>query len=175
MRLRTSSMIVLLLLAGGYRVRSNDPAASEQGPPGKSVLEVVNDSGKVFTFSMAELARLPQKEIEAKDHKGDQAKYAGVLVATVLTKADVTLGASLKGKLLANSLVVEAADKYRVVFSLPEIDPAWTDNVVLLATSRNGEPLDTAHGPFQIVVPGEKRHSRWVKQVARLAVRSDSK
>jgi len=40
-----------------------------------------------------------------------------------------------------------------VVFSLPEIDPDWTDNVVLLATSRNGEPLDASHGPLHVVVP----------------------
>jgi DMSO/TMAO reductase YedYZ molybdopterin-dependent catalytic subunit len=170
MNLRTFSLIVLLVLASGYRASSDQPA-----PAITPTLEVVNESGKAFIFSVAELAKLPQKEIEAKDHKGDQAKYNGVLLASVLAKADVTLGAPLKGKLLANYLVVEAADKYRVVFSLPEVDPEWTDNVVLLATSRNGEPLDAAHGPFQIVAPQEKRHSRWVKQVVRLVVRTDSK
>jgi DMSO/TMAO reductase YedYZ molybdopterin-dependent catalytic subunit len=175
MRPGKSSIVVLVVLAGGYRAWSNEPGPAKQEPAIQAALAVVNEAGKTFSFTIEELAKLPQKEIEAKDHKGDQAKYAGVLLASVLTKADVTLGASLKGKLLANSLVVDAADKYRVVFSLPEVDPEWTDNVVLLATSRNGEPLDAAHGPFQIIVPGDKRHSRWVKQVSRLAVRSDSK
>jgi|SRR5579863_1134647 len=170
MRRYTTTVIVLLMLAGGYRAWSGEPQPSK-----KPVLEVVNESGKAFTFTVTDLAKLPQKEIEATDHRGDNAKYAGVLLANVLGQAEATLGAPLKGKLLANYLVVEAADKYRVVFSLPEIDPEWTENPPLVATSRNGEPLDAAHGPIQIIVPAEKRHSRWVKQVVKLTVRSDSK
>jgi DMSO/TMAO reductase YedYZ molybdopterin-dependent catalytic subunit len=175
-----TGVMIVLVLAGGYQAWSDVPrlskqAQSEQPQPKQTILEVVNDAGKTFTFTLADLAKLPQKEIDATDHKGDKAKYAGVLLANVLRQADVSLGASLKGKLLVNFLVVEAADKYRVVFSLPELDPEWTDKPVLLATTRNGEPLDAAHGPLQIVVPAEKRHSRWVKQVARLTVRSDSK
>jgi DMSO/TMAO reductase YedYZ molybdopterin-dependent catalytic subunit len=148
----------------------------EPGPAAAApLLEVVNESGKAFSFSAADLAELPQKELKAKEHSGDEATYKGVLVASVLKEADVILGERLRGKMLTNHLLVEASDKYRALFSLPEVDPDWTDHVVLLATSRNGEPLDAAHGPLQLVVPGDKRHSRWVKQVVRLTVRSDSK
>ena len=123
---------------------------------------------------MNDLARLPQREVTARDHKGDDAKYSGVLISEILRQADVPLGERLRGKLLTNYLLVEAADKYRVVFSLPEVDPDSTDNVVLLARSRNGAALDEAHGPLQLVLPQEKRHSRWVKQVARMAVRGET-
>jgi len=157
----------LVCAAAGY---------SEPGPPSTpAALEVINESGKAFSLSAAEFAKLPQKELKARDHSGDEATYRGVLVASVLKQADVTLGERLRGKMLANYLIVEASDKYRALFSLPEVDPDWTDNVVVLATSRNGEPLDAAHGPLQLIVPGDKRHSRWVKQVIRLTVRSDSK
>ncbi len=142
---------------------------------GAAILEVVNEAGKVFTFIAAELAKLPQKELKAKDHSGYDATYGGVVVAEVLKKADVNLGERLRGKLLTNHLIVEASDKYRALFSLPEIDPDWTDTITLLATSRNGQALDEKHGPLQIVVPGDKRHSRWVKQVIRLTVRSETK
>jgi len=169
-------MIALVALAGGFRVWSSEVQnQSNQALAKQPTLEVVNESGKTFTFTLADLAKLPQNEIEATDHKGDKAKYAGVLLSNVLAQAEESLGASLKGKLLANYVVVEAVDKYRVLFSLPELDPEWTDKPVLLATTRNGKPLDAAHGPVQIVVPAEKRHSRWVKQVARMTVRSDSK
>jgi DMSO/TMAO reductase YedYZ molybdopterin-dependent catalytic subunit len=154
------------LLACGSDSRS-EPAVA----PGPVLLEVINESGKAFTFTAADLTKLPQRELKAKDHSGDEATYGGVLVAEVLKKADVTLGEKLRGKLLVNHLLIEASDKYRVAFSLPEIDPDWTDNIVLLATSRNGEALDAAHGPLQVIVPGDKRHSRWVKQVVRLSVR----
>jgi DMSO/TMAO reductase YedYZ molybdopterin-dependent catalytic subunit len=158
------------LLAWGSSSRS-EPAAS----PGPALLEVVNESGRAFTFTAADLAKLPQRELTAKDHSGDEGTYGGVLIAEVLKKADVSLGERLRGKLLVNHLLVEASDKYRVIFSLPEIDPDWTDNVVLLATSRDGKPLDANHGPLQVIVPGDKRHSRWVKHVVSLSVRNDSK
>lgn len=143
--------------------------------PPAVALEIVNEGGKSLTLSAAELARLPQKQLKAKDHKGDEATYSGVLMATVLEQTEAALGERLRGKALTGYLVVEAADKYRVLFSLPEIDPESTDNVVLLALSRNGEPLDKAHGPLQLVVPTDKRHARWVKQVVRLVIRNDSK
>jgi hypothetical protein len=34
----------------------------------------------------------------------------------------------MKGKRLTNCLVVEAADGYRAVIALPELDPTFTDN-----------------------------------------------
>ena len=125
------SIVALGLLAAGPVVRSDEPNAA---PP--MLLEVVHGEGKAVQITAADLAKLPQKEVAAKDHQGDEAKYAGVLVSDVLKSAEVALGEHLRGKLLTQYLVVEAADKYRVVFSLPEVDPDWTDNVVLLATSR---------------------------------------
>jgi hypothetical protein len=167
---RFLSIVVLGLLTAGAGVASDEP----NSPP-PAALEVVNEAGKTVSFTAAELAKLPQKEVAAKDHKGEKAIYAGVLVADVLKSADVALGERLRGKLLTRYLMVEAVDKYRVVFSLPEIDPDWTDNVVVLAHSRDGALLDAAHGPLQIVLPAEKRHSRWVKQVVRLTICTDAK
>ena len=158
-----------LFALAGLNVTANVSKADEP------VLEVVNESAKSFSYQLADLAKLPQREIIAKDHRGETAKYAGVELIAVLKQSQVVSGPNLKGPLLTNSLLVEAADKYRVVFSLPEIDPEWTDNVVLLATSRNGQPLNAAHGPFQIIVPHDKRHGRWVRQVIRLTVRSEAK
>jgi hypothetical protein len=59
---------------------------------------------------------------------------------------------------------------YRVVFALAELDPGYTDRVILLADRADGQPLDSKTGPFRIVVPGEKRMARWVRQVIVLKV-----
>jgi len=45
-----------------------------------------------------------------------------------------------------------------------------TDKIVLLAVSRDGASLDAAAGPLRIIVPGEKREARWVRQVTELEV-----
>ena len=170
MRNRHLFLAALVVPIFSVRVQSDEPAV-----PAPARLEVVNDAGTTFKFTLADLEQLSKQDVTAKDHKGEHAKYTGVLVADVLKQAEVKLGGQLRGKLLANYLLVEASDNYRVVFSLPEIDPESTDAVALLAYSRNAVPLDAAHGPFQIVVPAEKRHARWVKRVVRLTVRSDSK
>ena len=71
---------------------------------------------------------------------------------------------------LSKFLLVEAADGYRVVFALPELDPAFRDVVVLVADRRDGQPLSTGEGPLRLVVPHEKRWARWVRQVNALKV-----
>ena len=72
---------------------------------------------------------------------------------------------------MALYLLVEAADGYRVVFALPELDPAFTERMVLLADHRDGQPLTTTEGPLRLVVPDDKRHARWVRQVGSGTVR----
>jgi hypothetical protein len=47
---------------------------------------------------------------------------------------------------------------------LSEQDPELTDRVILLADAKDGQPLAPNEGPFRIIVPGEKRAARWVRQ-----------
>jgi DMSO/TMAO reductase YedYZ molybdopterin-dependent catalytic subunit len=148
------------------------PASKEQEPKEAGSLTLMNESGKVTTLSAAAFAKLPRQTLKVKDHSGTVATYEGTSLAEVLGAAQVTLGKNLKGPLLANCLLVEAVDGYRVVFSLPEIDPENTDHMVLVADRINGQPLDAKHGPYRLVVPHDKRFSRWVRQVSRISVRS---
>jgi hypothetical protein len=92
-------------------------------------------------------------------------------VGEVLKRAGAKLGERLRGQAHAAYLLVEAADGYRVVFALPELDEAYTDRVVLLADHRDGRPMAPPEGPFRLVVPGEKKHARWVRMVGSLVVR----
>jgi hypothetical protein len=68
-------------------------------------------------------------------------------------------------------VLVEAADGYRAVFALPELDAGFTDRKIYLATMRDGKPLSEKEGPFRIVVPDDKRPARWVRQVTALRIR----
>ena len=65
---------------------------------------------------------------------------------------------------------MQAADGYRVVFALPELDPGFTDRVILLADRADGHPLDSKIGPYQVIVPGEKRMARSARQVTTLKI-----
>jgi hypothetical protein len=132
-------------------------------------ISVQNESGATIKMTAAEIAALPHEQISVDDH-GKTVRFEGVPVRLVLEKAGVTFGDTLRGKRLANCLLVEAADGYRVVIALPELDPGFTDRVILLADRADGHPLDSKEGPFRIVVPGEKRMARWVRQVTALRV-----
>jgi len=143
--------------------------AGQTKPAGS--LAVVNESGKLTTVSATAFAKLPRKTVKATDHAGVLATYDGVSLVGILRSAKTTLGKDLKGALLANCVLVEAADGYRVVFSLVEIDPELTDNVVLVADRKDGKVLDDQEGPYRLVVPSDKRHMRWVRQVTQIAVR----
>jgi len=76
----------------------------------------------------------------------------------------------MRGKRLASCLLVEAADGYRAIIALPEIDPDFTDKQIVLAYLQDGKPLDAKAGPYRIVIPDERRMARWVRQVTTLKI-----
>jgi len=157
-------MIVLCWTASIVAVRAGEKSKDTAS------LAVRNESGKETLISAEAFAKLPRHTLKAKDHAGVLATYEGVSLAELLRVAGVTLGKDLKGPLLANGLVIHAADNYKVVFSLSEIDPANTDNVVLVADRKDGKALDAKEGPYRLVVPHDKRHARWVRQVIDISV-----
>jgi hypothetical protein len=118
---------------------------------------------------------MTRRSLKVKDHEGRETVFDGVLVADILKKAGVRQGKELRGEFLSWYLVVDAADGYRVIFSLPELDEVFTDRIVLLADRKDGKPLSEREGPFRIVVPDEKRAARWVRQVVSLTIRRSDK
>ena len=72
---------------------------------------------------------------------------------------------------LASYLVVEAADGYRAVFALPELAPGVHRPRHPARRPRAGSRSTADEGPLRVIVPGEKRHARWVRQVVTLMAR----
>jgi DMSO/TMAO reductase YedYZ molybdopterin-dependent catalytic subunit len=71
----------------------------------------------------------------------------------------------LRGENLGKYVLVKASDGYEVVFSLPEIDPDFSEKIILLANEVDGKPLSASEGPFRLVVPQDKKHARWIRQL----------
>ena len=132
-------------------------------------LTVQTESGKQTVLARADIEALPHVKVTT-DASGVSATFEGVPLRAVLEKAGVGFGETLKGKRMASCLLVEAADGYRVVIALPEIDPAFTDKQIVLAFLKDGKPLDAKEGPYRIVIPDEKRMARWVRQVTTLKI-----
>jgi hypothetical protein len=132
-------------------------------------LTVQTESGKQTVLTRADIEALEHVKVTTST-AGVSTTFEGVAVKALLEKAGVGFGESIKGKRMASCLLVEAADGYRVVLALPELDPAFTDKQVVLAFLKNGKPLDDKEGPYRIVIPDEKRMARWVRQVTALKI-----
>jgi hypothetical protein len=144
-------------------------SARAQTPPGAS-LRVTGKVERPLVISEADLQALPRKRLTVTDDKGARVTYDGVEVAHLLRRAGVPLGRQLRGASLKLYVIVEASDGYHVVFALPEFDPDFTDRIIMLADHRDDHVLASPEGPFRLIVAGERRHARWVREVATLDV-----
>jgi len=133
-------------------------------------LNVKGEVERQLKLSLVDLSKLPRHSVQAKNHDGQESKYEGVGLGEVLQLAGVKFGKELHGKAVAAYLLVEAADGYQAAFALTELDSAFTDRVILLADHCDNEPLPATTGPLQVIVPHEKRHAPWVRQVTTLTV-----
>ncbi len=132
-------------------------------------LAVQNENGKQAVLTRADIEALPHIKVSG-NASGGSATFEGVALRAVLEKGGVEFGQSMKGKRMASCLLVEAADGYRVVIALPELDPAFTDKQIVLAFLKDGKPFDDKEGPYRIVIPDEKRMARWVRQVTKFKI-----
>jgi len=132
-------------------------------------LQITEGQGHVTSITPEQLAKMPHVTVDTKDHDAP-AQFEGVPMAAVLGAAGVTMGDTLRGPRLTEALLVEAADGYKVVFALAEFDPAFATREIILADKRDGKPLGGKEGPFRIVVPGDKRPARWIRQVTSMKV-----
>ena len=138
------------------------PSAPSAATAGAGAIIVENTrADKTVTLSAAELAKLPRAEIEAgKQHR----KYSGVPLSELLRAAGVEWGGKCS-PLLTCYVLVESVDGYRVLFSIPEIDPQQRHQMVILADRCDGKPLSGRDGPYQTIEEDAKERGRWVKQV----------
>jgi hypothetical protein len=125
--------------------------------------------GPDFSYSAAELASLAQHTVMTTDH-GKPVTFEGVLLTDMLAKVATPAGEAFHHTAAAHYLVAEGRDGYRAVFAWAELDSSFTDKAIYVATKRDGKPLPANDGPFQLVVPGEKRNARWVRQLTVLRI-----
>jgi DMSO/TMAO reductase YedYZ molybdopterin-dependent catalytic subunit len=137
-------------------------------------LELRGDLPNPRRIDASDLQKLPRAETHTTDthNPGKASVYAGTPLVDVLKAGGLVLDSGMPGirETVTVTVLIEAADGYRAVFSLAELNPELTDRVVLLADTKDGQPLPPQEGPFRIIVPGEKRPVRWVRQVRTIVV-----
>ena len=156
--------LIVFLICGVFVCASAQKAAPDV------LLTVGGEVDHPMKLTRADLDNFARQALRAKDHDGKEYKYEGVAIVDILQKAGLKFGDALRGKALATYLLVEAADGYQAVYALPEFDPPTNDRLILLADRQDGAAFPAAAGPLKVIVPGDKTHARWVRQVKSLTV-----
>ncbi len=117
------------------------------------------------TITMSVFQDMRQSVVMAKAHDEKVHRYTGVSLADLLTKTGVILGDSAKRQTVNSYIIVTAADNYKAIYTVAELDPLFANRLIILANRQDKKPLPQQDGPFQMIVPGEKKHARWVRQV----------
>lgn len=140
-------------------------------PPslGAQSLVVRRADGFDITLDSARIAALPRVAFEAVDH-GTSKRFEGVAVTALLRAADAGPVDSLRGPALRRALVFVGRDGYTGLIALPELDTGLGGTKVYAVDREQGQPLSTEHGPWRIIVVGDSRASRWVRQLMRIEV-----
>jgi hypothetical protein len=137
-----------------------------------ATLQVTGPAGQTIALNARDLDAMPRETVNVTDEKGSQIAYGGVPVNEILRRVGTPSGKDIRGKSLTLYLLVSASDGYHAVFALAELDPIFSNRHILLVDLRDGKPLAANEGPFRIVVPDEKRHARWVRNVTSLTVKN---
>jgi DMSO/TMAO reductase YedYZ molybdopterin-dependent catalytic subunit len=148
------------------------PIATQMATPQKSapILVVEGAVDHRLELSAADLAGMPRAQAMITDHDGAKKNYDGVPLTEILQRAGVPLGDKLRGQALTLGFVVEAADGYKVAFTLSELDSNFGNKTVILADRVDGAPLTGDEAPLRVIVPGEKHLARSARMVKRIVV-----
>jgi hypothetical protein len=121
-------------------------------------------------LSVADVAALPHVTIAAVEHGGASAQFSGVSLAALLHAAGAPVGDAVRELAARSYVVVHATDGYVTVFTLAELDPTAATCAPIVADARNGAPLSTQNGAFEVIAPCDKTHARWARNVDALTV-----
>ncbi len=168
MRRTVSAAVILLLLGFSAWAQQAAPPKPSSGP---SDVKISGAMTTPMDLTVADLKAMPRKTLHVDNvHSKKSEVYEGVLIEDLLQKAGVPQGEQLRGQSMATYVLVEAADNYRVLFSLEEFNSSFMDSEIILADTMDGAPIPGALGPFRLVAPHEKRPARWVEMVKSITV-----
>jgi hypothetical protein len=164
---RSRSYVTCVLLMCGSTLVSTQ--ATPQGTA-TSTLTIAGDVRTPLSITPAEFKGMARTSVEVKDEDGRMVKYEGVLVGELLKRAGATLGSDMRGNAMTTYVLASASDGYQVLFSLAELDPAFTSSDIIVADTVDGKPLFAYQGPLRIVSPRDARPARSIRMLQRLDV-----
>jgi DMSO/TMAO reductase YedYZ molybdopterin-dependent catalytic subunit len=112
----------LLIWLAGWVFFSQAGRAQQPAKVGPSEVTIGGSVATPLTVSAQELKKMPHTTVRVTNPRSHKEEvYEGVALATLLKQAGVPQGEQMRGPWMASYVLAEAADGYRVVFSLAEL------------------------------------------------------
>ena len=159
------SKLSFLLASALYLPGADSPVLRVEGAAGRDGV-----AKPPLTLTPEDLGNMSHATARVRTRDGAERTYEGVLLSEILKRAGQPLGEELRGSLLSKYVLAVAHDGYRVLFSLPEIDPAFSDGRIIVAYKVDGKPLPDREGPLRFVIPAEKREARWIRMIEKIEI-----
>ena len=117
----------------------------------------------------AQRSTLPRHAVEARIHD-TTLQCEGVALVDLLRSSGAIPDGRVGSPHLSRYVLAEGRDGYRVLFSLAELDPGTGNRDVFVVDACGGRPLNDADGPVRLLVPGDVRAARSVRQLHAVTV-----
>ena len=124
--------------------------------------------GEVLPIDPARLEGLVKAEVRVMED-GRTVTYSGVALASLLEKQVPGSGTMSGLRSISDAVIlIRGTDGYQAAVSAAAVamDPNGTR--YLVATARDGKPLDKGQGPIRLIIPADPKHARWVKDVQKI-------
>lgn len=132
---------------------------------------VISDlSGADRVMTSQEIGALPAVQVTVAvepGHGPPQRTYEGPLLWAVLERAGVVHADKFREQ-VRQMVTVAGSDGYTVLLALGEISPEFEGKQVIVAERADGQPLASGH--LRLIVPGEKRAGRSVRDLVRIGI-----
>jgi hypothetical protein len=133
--------------------------------PPESLLLAADPYHAPVALSPADFRALPHVTITVHNtHTNATETYSGVPLSTLLAMINAPIGKEFREEALTSYLIASGSDGYSVLLSLAEVDPSFHAGQVLVADTRDGQPLAKS-GPLELIVSDDKRPTRWVRSL----------
>lgn len=134
-------------------------------------LKVTVQGRDTVVLTPADLKALPRAKATFTAH-GKPITYEGALLNAALKQAGVVSGDRLMGRYLNQVVIARGSDGFTSTYSLGETDPIYRANPVIIADSKDGQPLDAKEGPYRLVVDGDLRPGRSPRMLVSVEVKA---
>jgi len=105
-----------------------------------------------------------------RENAVEKVNFTGVRVRSLLSLLNVPSGHDLRGDWLSAVVTAVGADGYQVSFGLAGLDPAISGRRAVVAWERDGRPLASNEAPLRLVIDGDQRPARSVRQLVAVRV-----